>query len=283
MELNGIVLVDKKIGNSTTKEEIPLKRIFDTRKVGHLGTLDPFASGLIICGVNKGTKIFPLIEDFDKTYQATLKLGVKTDSLDLTGNIIKTQEIKSHSKQEIENVLNSFLGEIDQLPPMYSAIKIDGVPLYKLARENKEIERKLRKVTIKEITLDSFTNDTITFTSKVSKGTYIRTLGEDIASKLGELGHLTYLRRTKIGNFDVNNAKQIENITTFDLIDVERVLDFIPKFYVNSTLIHYVQNGNIIFLNNIKEDRLLMIYNNKVIAIYQRIDDTNKFKALQMF
>lgn len=283
MELNGIVLVDKKIGNSTTKEEIPLKRIFDTRKVGHLGTLDPFASGLIICGVNKGTKIFPLIEDFDKTYQATLKLGVKTDSLDLTGNIIKTQEIKSHSKQEIENVLNSFLGEIDQLPPMYSAIKIDGVPLYKLARENKEIERKLRKVTIKEITLDSFTNDTITFTSKVSKGTYIRTLGEDIASKLGELGHLTYLRRTKIGNFDVNNAKQIENITTFDLINVERVLDFIPKFHVNSTLIHYVQNGNIIFLNNIKEDRLLMIYNNKVIAIYQRIDDTNKFKALQMF
>lgn len=283
MELNGIVLVDKKIGNSTTKEEIPLKRIFDTRKVGHLGTLDPFASGLIICGVNKGTKIFPLIEDFDKTYQATLKLGVKTDSLDLTGNIIKTQEIKSHSKQEIEDVLNSFLGEIDQLPPMYSAIKIDGVPLYKLARENKEIERKLRKVSIKEITLDSFTNDTITFTSKVSKGTYIRTLGEDIASKLGELGHLTYLRRTKIGNFDVNNAKQIENITTSDIIDIEKVLDFIPKFYVNSTLIHYVQNGNIIFLNNIKEDRLLMIYNNKVIAIYQRIDDTNKFKALQMF
>jgi tRNA pseudouridine55 synthase len=283
MELNGIVLVDKKIGNSTTKEEIPLKRIFDTRKVGHLGTLDPFASGLIICGVNKGTKIFPLIEDFDKTYQATLKLGVKTDSLDLTGNIIKTQEVKSHSKQEIENVLNSFLGEIDQLPPMYSAIKKDGVPLYKLARENKEIERKLRKVTIKEITLDSFTNDTITFTSKVSKGTYIRTLGEDIASKLGELGHLTYLRRTKIGNFDVNNAKQIENITTSDIIDIEKVLDFISKFYVNSTLIHYVQNGNIIFLNNIKEDRLLMIYNNKVIAIYQRIDDTNKFKALQMF
>ncbi len=283
MELDGIILVDKKIGNSTTKEEIPLKKLFNTRKVGHLGTLDPFASGLIICGVNKGTKVFPFIEEVDKTYQATLKLGTKTDSLDLTGNIIQTKQVSPHSKEEIEDVLNSFLGEIDQLPPMYSAIKVDGTPLYKLARENKEIERKFRKVTIKEITLDSYTNDTITFTARVSKGTYIRTLGEDIASKLNELGHLIYLRRTKIGEYDVNNAKTIENITTNDLIDIKTCLDFIPKFYVNDTLIHYVKNGNIIFLNHAKENTLLMIYENKVIAIYQQIDTSNKFKAIQMF
>ncbi len=283
MELNGIVLIDKKIGNSTTKEEIPLKRIFDTKKVGHLGTLDPFASGLIICGINKGTKTFPLIEDGDKTYIATLKLGEKTSTLDLEGEIIDKKEVSYHSKEEIEKVLNSFLGEIEQIPPMYSAIKVNGKKLYELARRNIQIDVKPRKVTIKEIHLNSFTNNTITFTAKVSKGTYIRTLGEDIATKLNELGHLIYLRRTQVGDFKIEDAKTIENITTTDLIPIKDVLSFIPNYIINDNLYKYVQHGNIITLKNLDINQILFIYNNKTIALYERIDNSSKFKVVQMF
>lgn len=283
MESNGIVLIDKKIGNSTTKEEIPLKRIFNTKKVGHLGTLDPFASGLIICGINKGTKTFPLIEDVDKTYVATLKLGQKTSTLDLEGEVIQQKEVKQHSKKEIEDVLNSFLGEIEQIPPMYSAIKVNGTKLYELARQNIQIDIKPRKVNIKEIHLNSFTNDTITFTSKVSKGTYIRTLGEDIATKLNELGHLIYLRRTKVGDFKVENAKSIDNISTSDLIPIKDVLNFIPNYNINNDLYKYVQHGNIVTLKDLDVDKVLFIYNNNALALYTRIPNSFKFKVLQMF
>lgn len=282
MEENGIVLINKKEGLSTTKEEYPLKKIFNTKKVGHLGTLDPFASGLIICGINKGTKLFPLLEDLDKTYIACLQLGKKTSSLDLSGELLETKTPSYHSLEEINSVLNSFLGEITQVPPMYSAIKVNGVPLYKLAREKIEIERKVRKVNIKSIKLISYENDQITFIAKVSKGTYIRTLGEDIALKLNELGHLIKLTRTKIGDFHLNYAKEIEHITTNDLIPIDKVLNNVDKYQIEDYNLKAALNGNKLKLNS-QKDMLLIMHVDKIIALYYYDTINNVYKPRQMF
>ncbi len=280
---NGLILLNKKEGKSTTYAETPLKKIFNTKKVGHLGTLDPFASGLIICGINKGNKLFPLLENLNKTYIASLKLGNKTSSLDLTGEIIATKQPFYHSLEEIDSVLSSFLGKSKQLPPMYSAIKIDGIPLYKLARKNIDIERKEREINIYSYKLISYENDTITFEVEVSKGTYIRSLGEDIANKLNEYGHLISLKRTKIGQFNLDKAKYIEDITNKDLISIEEVLSSYPKYYLDDKKAKYILNGHPTRIKS-SNKLLAMVYQSKIIAIYKQ-DEENEliYKPYRMF
>ena len=285
MTRDGIVLINKKINQVTNKEDIALKKLFNTKKVGHLGTLDPFATGLIICGINKGTKAFPFLEDKLKTYVATLQLGSRTTTLDLTGEIISTKKPIIHTLEEIKNTLNCFLGNIKQIPPMYSAVKINGVPLYKLAFKNQTIERKEREVYISKINLLEYNQElnTIKFEVTCSKGTYIRTLGEDIASKLNEYGHLISLERTKIGNFELKNANTVENITESDIIPLNEIFKSFPKINIdnNEILLKKVLNGNKIKLKN--NNQIIAIYNeNNLIAIYNK-EENNIYKILQMF
>jgi len=267
--ISGSLLIDKEKGLTSRQEVNNISHLLKEKKAGHIGTLDPFADGLLIVLLGKATKISPFLEGMDKTYMATLKLGSKTDSGDLTGNIIENKDIPSLNKEDLENVFKSFLGKQTQIPPMYSALKVNGKALYKYAREGKEIERKKREITIYELKLLSYENNEITFISKVSKGTYIRTLGEDIAEKLGTVGHLTKLTRLSIGPYSLEQAKKTEDVSESDLIPTLKMLSFMKSFEVEGELLKKASNGMHFRLPI--EDKLVLLKNkDEAIAIYQR-------------
>ena len=278
--MNGFIFLDKQIGATSTQEGSKIKRIFNTKKVGHVGTLDPFATGLLIIGVNKGTKAITFFDDLNKEYIATIKLGVATDSMDLDGKVVENKEVPGLSKDKIEEVLCSFLGKSKQLPPMTSAIKINGKKLCKLAHQGKEIDRPLRDIEVFEIELLDFKNDEITFRALVSKGTYIRVLGSDIANKLGTVGHLISLRRTKVGPFDVKDASKIEDICDESLKATFDVLKQISEVVVvDDQKCEDIRNGKIKNLEgNYLHDKLLIVNsNNDVVAMYVKNSD-NKYE-----
>ena len=278
--MNGFIFLDKQIGATSTQEGSKIKRIFNTKKVGHVGTLDPSATGLLIIGVNKGTKAITFFDDLNKEYVATIKLGVATDSMDLDGKIIESKEVPTLSKDKIEEVLRFFLGKSKQLPPMTSAIKINGKKLYKLAHQGKEIDRPLRDIEVFEIELLDFKKDEIKFRAFVSKGTYIRVLGSDIANKLGTVGHLISLRRTKVGPFDVKDASKIEGISDKSLKATFDVLKQISEVVVvDDQKCEDIRNGKIKNLEgNYLHDKLLIVNsNNDVVAMYVKNSD-NKYE-----
>ena len=267
--ISGSLLINKEKGLSSRQEVNNISRLLGEKKAGHIGTLDPFADGLLIVLLGRSTKISSFLEGMDKTYLATLKLGIQTDTGDLTGKEISRREIPALNKQIIEEVFESFLGEQDQLPPMYSALKINGKELYKYARQGQEIERNSRKITIYELKLISIKDDEITFLSKVSKGTYIRTLGEDIAVKLGTVGHLTSLTRLAVGPFSLENAKASKDVKIDDLIPVEKMLSFMKTYEVSGDLIKLAKNG-MHFRLPINYELVLLTVDKKAIAIYKR-------------
>ncbi len=267
--ISGSLLIDKEKGLTSRQEVNNISHLLKEKKAGHIGTLDPFADGLLIVLLGKATKISPFLEGMDKTYMATLKLGSKTDSGDLTGNITENKDIPSLDKEDLENVFKSFLGKQTQIPPMYSALKVNGKALYKYAREGKEIERKKREITIYELKLLSYENNEITFISKVSKGTYIRTLGEDIAEKLGTVGHLTKLTRLSIGPYSLDQAKKSKDVSESDLIPTLKMLSFMKSFEVEGELLKKASNG-MHFRLPIEDEIVLLKNKDEAIAIYQR-------------
>ncbi len=184
------------------------------KKVGHGGTLDPFAEGVLIIGTAQDTKKLTSITAEDKSYTAVIKLGEITNTLDTEGEIIETQLVPELSQVLIEKVLNSFLGSSFQTPPMYSAKKVNGQRLYKLARKNIEVRREPVEIQIKHISLDHFTESTLTFSVICSKGTYIRVLGKEIAVKLGTVGYLTSLIRTQVGGYSIDESQSIQEFET---------------------------------------------------------------------
>ncbi len=267
--ISGSLLIDKQIGLTSRQEVNNVSRALGEKKAGHIGTLDPFADGLLIVLLGKATKISPFLEGMDKTYMATLKLGEMTDTGDLTGNLVSKQDIAALSKNKIEDIFTSFLGEQKQLPPMYSALKINGKELYKYAREGIKIERKERIINVYELKLISFKEDEITFISKVSKGTYIRTLGEDIAKALGSVGHLTKLTRLAIGPYSIEQSHKSEDVKVSDLISTMEMLQFMPKFKVDDELAKKALNG-MHFRLPIKDEIVLLYDKDDVIAIYKK-------------
>jgi len=187
-----------------------IRGITKEKKVGHGGTLDPFAEGLLIIATGKDTKQLANISGASKSYRAVLKLGKTTDTLDTEGQIIDTKPVPELNEKIIINVLNKFVGEYEQIPPMFSAKRVNGVRLYKLARENKTVKRKPIIVNINNISLNSLNGDSVDFSVTCSKGTYIRVLGQDIANKLGTVGYLIRLIREKVGKFQINDSSTIE-------------------------------------------------------------------------
>ena len=179
-------------------------------KVGHSGTLDPFADGVLVLGVGKSTKKLSNIIQFDKTYEGLIKLGKKTDSMDLTGNVIEEKEVSEISDQSLIDCENKFIGELLQRTPMYSARKINGVRLYKLARKNIEIKTNPKLITIKSLKINSLDENTLKITVECSSGTYIRVLAEDIAEYLGTVGHLISLTRLSVGEYKLDESVTIE-------------------------------------------------------------------------
>lgn len=210
--LDGLLLLDKPEGLSSNHALQRAKRTLDARKAGHTGTLDPFATGLLVCCLGKATKISSSMLEADKSYLATLQFGEETDSGDLTGNVTATAaaDVDAVTPDRLEAALAGFRGEIEQIPPMYSALKRDGKPLYEYARQGIELDRPPRQIRIHKLELLRLEGLRAEIFVECSKGTYIRTLAQDIGRVLGCYAHLVALRRTRVGPFDVKDAIGLE-------------------------------------------------------------------------
>lgn len=209
--MNGIVIVDKPQGWTSQDVTARLRRVFSTRRIGHGGTLDPMATGVLPVFVGRATRAVEFFEHAEKTYEATLRLGMKTDTQDITGAVLEERPV-TVTEQDILNVLPAFRGEILQIPPMYSALKVNGQKLYDLARKGKEVERQPRPITIHELELLHFDGQDARIRVRCSKGTYIRTLCEDMGEKLGCLGCMAALRRTRAGEYTIEKAVPLQTL-----------------------------------------------------------------------
>lgn len=210
--VSGIVLLDKPLGITSNRALQIVKRLYNAAKAGHTGSLDPLATGLLPLCLGEATKVSGFLLDANKSYLATIKLGIKTSSADAEGDILETRPVENYSKNQINSAIENFLGDIEQIPPMHSALKVDGQPLYKLAHQGIVIERQSRAVHIFNINVLRFEDDEIDIEVHCSKGTYIRTLAEDIGEKLGCGAHLSALRRTASGPFNIEDSVTIEEL-----------------------------------------------------------------------
>ena len=233
--IHGILLLDKRLGVSSNRALQEVRRLFNANKAGHTGSLDPLATGLLPLCFGEATKVSALMLDDNKRYQAVVQLGVMTDTGDAEGVVIETKPVPELSVEDIQVCLKKFTGEIDQVPPMYSALKHNGKKLYELAREGKAVERKARHITIFELKLLDFSKDQLRLEVLCSKGTYIRSLAEDIGHALGCGGTVKELRRLEAGQFSIENARTIEQLMGMDqqslfqcLINADKPLEALP-------------------------------------------------------
>ncbi len=222
--LDGILVIDKPQDFTSFDVVAKVRKALHTKKVGHTGTLDPLATGVLVVCVGKATKLVEHLTSESKIYDVEMKFGIKTNTADITGEIIETKPFNI-TKSQIEDTIKLFLGKQKQIPPMYSAIKINGEKLYDLARKGIEVERKARDIEIYDITNVSFEEDTLKYTVSCSKGTYVRTLCEDIAEKLGTVATMTNLRRIKTGEFEIKDSIKIEDISEEKIISIEKLFD----------------------------------------------------------
>ncbi len=269
----GILYIDKDENMTSRDVDNALQRLFRTRRVGHLGTLDPFATGLLIVAVGDATKCLPFYKDEEKTYIAELRLGVSTETGDLTGKVKETRDVPELTEDQIKDVFASFIGEYMQVPPMTSATRIDGRHLYEFARKGVEIKRETKRREIYALDLMSLDGDYLRFQAVVSKGTYVRTLGEDIAEKLGTIGHLTTLRRVKVGDIGLENALKVFDVKPSDLQDPHAL---IPYKRINLSKEDAIKARNGVKFHFEEEDDRLFVCDEqgKGIAIYSREEGT---------
>ena len=263
-----------KEANMTSRDVVNIiSKHLHTKKVGHTGTLDPLATGVLLICTHHDTKWVDSITAAKKEYVATMQLGLQTDTGDITGKILNQAPYKV-TKTQVEKALKSFLGDSLQTVPIYSAVKINGKKLYEYARTNETITLPTRNIHIYDIELLSFKDDTIKFRVEVSKGTYIRSLIEDIAKTLGTLGTMTSLTRTKQGDFSLENAYTIDDILNdnYQEIPLLTVLKDYPVYELNKDEYFQVKNGVKLSLN--RDDKIItMVYNKKPIALYKK-DET---------
>jgi tRNA pseudouridine55 synthase len=211
-EVNGILILDKPPGLTSNGALQRVRRVFDARKGGHTGSLDPLATGALPICLGEATKLSAYLLDADKTYEVVVRLGERTDTADSDGQVTETAEVPPLDEETVEAALAKFRGEIEQIPPMYSAVKHQGKRLYELARKGEEVERKPRVITIHELSLDGLSGSELTISVRCSKGTYVRTLAEDLAEALGTLGHVSALRRTTAGPFGPDGMVTLDEL-----------------------------------------------------------------------
>ena len=221
--VDGILLVDKPTGMTSHDVVHRIRRHFNLKKVGHGGTLDPAATGLLVILLGRGTRASNRFMSSDKTYEGTIRLGITTDSQDADGKIIGEADPSGITREQLESAMAKFRGDMFQTPPMVSAIKVEGVPLYKLARRGEEIERKPRFIHIFDFRLLSFTPPSATFVLQCSKGTYVRTICHDVGNALGVGAHLSQLRRTETAGYSVAQAVTLDHLLTLQQMDLLKV------------------------------------------------------------
>ena len=287
--MNGLLVVNKEKDCTSRDVVNSVSKILGTKKVGHTGTLDPMATGVLVMCIGKCTRLVDMITSDCKEYVAGVKLGILTDTLDTTGNVLKSESV-NFSRDEIINVLNSMVGEYLQEVPIYSAVKVNGKKLYEYARSGIDVELPKRSVNIKSIELFSdieYIDGTVNFSIKclVSKGTYIRSLVRDIASKLGTIGVMSSLERTKQGVFTINEAYSLSDIESgnYKLIDIGTYFSDMYRVVVDENLKKEISNGKL--LDNIYNcDKILFVdEKNNVLAIYSIYEkDNSKIKPYKM-
>lgn len=295
--MDGIINILKPPGMTSHDVVGFLRGVLKTKKIGHTGTLDPDAAGVLPICVGKATKVVDYLTDKRKRYRAELVLGTKTDTQDSSGKIISQKPVNV-SKDQLNEAINTFIGKIKQIPPMYSAVKIGGKKLYELARKGIEIERAEREVEIYVIEPLNYDGNVAVIDIECSKGTYIRTLCRDIGDKLGCGAHMGFLLRLQSGIFDISSSltldeviQGVENGTTDFIKPVDYIFNEIPKVTVKDESIKWVQNGAQIYLKDILGDlsekpKLVRVYDSteEFLAIYKTVYDENvKLIADKMF
>ena len=295
--VNGIINVYKEKGYTSFDVVAKMRGIFGQKKIGHTGTLDPDAQGVLPVCLGKATKVCDFLTDKDKVYKATMLLGIQTDTLDISGKVCN-KAVVNVTEQQVRDVISTFVGTIEQVPPMYSALKVNGKKLYELAREGKTIERKARKVSIYDITIDEICLPEVVMTVSCSKGTYIRSLCDDIGTKLGCYGCMKDLLRTKVACFDIGDAykiSEIEKLKESIVLPVDMLFENIPA--VNTVLMaqKLIENGNRIPAEMINADGnkqrkyddegRYRIYNpeDSFVGIYTYKAETDDFKPVKIF
>ncbi len=261
LNIHGILLLDKRLGVSSNKALQEVRRLFNANKAGHTGSLDPLATGLLPLCFGEATKVSALMLDDNKRYQVVVQLGVMTDTGDLEGAVIETKPVPELSIDDVLSCLEKFTGEIDQVPPMYSALKLNGKKLYELAREGITVERKARHITIFELKLLTDSHalarepDQLMLEVHCSKGTYIRSLAEDIGYFLGCGATVKELRRLEAGQFNIENARTIEQLTAMDqpsllqcLINADKPLEALPAVQLTDEQTICIKHGQLLDL-----------------------------------
>ena len=289
LEISGLLLIDKPLGFSSNQALSKIKWIFSAKKAGHTGTLDPLATGLLPICLGEATKFSSHLLNSEKTYEASIKLGWKSSTGDAEGKLTESKII-SLSLEKLQKELKSFIGLSKQTPPMFSALKYNGQPLYKLAREGVKIERQEREIDISKLILLNYSKNIIKIEVTCSKGTYIRTLAEDIANKLGMEGYLTELRRTKIGKLNINEAFSIENILTLSsdkrkscIKPTEVLVDRYPKLSLLDSEVDFIKNGQPIKLKKKLNTEIYTLFTkSKDFIGLGEIDTNNLLKVVRL-
>ena len=253
LNIHGVLLLDKRLGISSNRALQEVRRLFNANKAGHTGSLDPLATGLLPLCFGEATKIAGMMLEEQKRYQVVVRLGVTTDTGDAEGAVIATKPVPALTDADMDSCLQQFIGDIDQIPPMYSALKHNGQKLYELARKGEIIDRKSRRIRILELQRLAFSNDCLTLNVLCSKGTYIRSLAEDIGNYLGCGATVIGLRRLEVGQFTIENAKTIEQLAELTiqellacLIDVDKPLDYLPAVSLTHEQAERVLQGQVV-------------------------------------
>jgi tRNA pseudouridine55 synthase len=243
---DGFLVVDKPAGITSHDAVKRIRKTFDTRRVGHAGTLDPMATGVLVIGVGAATRLLQFIESTSKRYDASVSFGARTDSLDATGEVVERADASGVTRERLEATLASFTGEIEQLPPMVSALKVDGERLHAKARRGETVERTPRRVTIHELRCVGFetgSEPVAQLELLCSSGTYVRTLADDLGVALGTFAHLTALRRTAVGEATVDGAVALDDVDATHLRGVIETLAHLPRRELDDTQDDWIRHG----------------------------------------
>ena len=285
--MDGILVINKEKGCTSRDVVNKVSKTLKTKKVGHIGTLDPIATGVLVLCIGKALKVVELLMDHDKEYIAKFKLGMDTDTLDITGKVLNTCD-KKVTKKEILDALNKFQGLIKQEVPKYSAIKVNGKKLYEYARNNIEVKLPIKEVKIYKLELLNYNeeNKEVTIFCKVSKGTYIRSLIRDIGKNLGTYATMTELERTKLGIYDIKNSYTLFDIEkgNYKLLDIKDIYPENKKIIINDEiLLKKIKNGMVLDKFYDGKNKMILDKNKNLIAIYTECSDKNKVKPWKMF
>lgn len=275
--MDGLLCINKEANMTSFDALRKIKKVFHTKKVGHSGTLDPNATGVLIVAINRATKSLPYLDVFDKIYHAKIKLGIQSHTGDVWGETIQEKDLESFTEEELKNVLTSFIGKNKQRVPMVSAKRVDGKRLYQYVLDGEDVETQYTDIEIFSLELLSFSESEIEIRAHVSNGSYIRTLCEDIAEKLGNLGSMSYLNREKVGKFDLSQSIQLEDINMdTPLLSVKNHL-YLPVIEAVEFQ-RQIMHGQRIELKT--EHDKLVLDANEFYAVYEREKD-NTFKSVR--